>query len=442
MSIESSNDPDIKVGVGDCAQNISILRKVICCIKQKQSCITAFRHGNFKPSSLNLIRKLSDGTYSSIYLAKRIDDGVYYAIKSSRKERIRQASQLKSINIEKEILRICRGQPDFFPCLYKSFENEDYFFMVMEFAPGGDCLSFMERNGKISEKLTRLMMTEIIMAVQYLHSRSVIHRDIKPDNILISSRGHLQLADFGVATYFPKSRASEESGMSSTDQYSNQTPLSALTSSFGQDVRPDQHSLSLTRTMSRSESQSQSFINARTHLLFEVVGNFNYAAPEMIKMNGYDELIDWWAVGVMCYHFLTRRLPWDATSEEEVSALILNFAVNWGELRDCNVSPKCLNFVKTLLTSANVRCGGPKCNVLNHEWLSEIDSASLKAGLGPIDVDLSTIAEHPDQYFPVYNRSYSAEECPSLNLGKSNGGSDSAFFDEKNDFEKDGHDLK
>ena len=80
--------------------------------------------------------------------------------------------------------------------MYYSFQDERYLYMVMEFMPGGDLVNLMS-NEDIHEDWARFFVAEMVLALDALHSRGYLHRDVKPDNLLIAANGHLKLADFG-----------------------------------------------------------------------------------------------------------------------------------------------------------------------------------------------------------------------------------------------------
>lgn len=80
--------------------------------------------------------------------------------------------------------------------MYYSFQDERYLYMVMEFMPGGDLVNLMS-NEEIPEDWARFFVAEMVLALDALHSRGYLHRDVKPDNLLIAADGHLKLADFG-----------------------------------------------------------------------------------------------------------------------------------------------------------------------------------------------------------------------------------------------------
>ena len=87
------------------------------------------------------------------------------------------------------------------PQLFFAFQDDRYLYMVMEFMPGGDLVT-LTLNYDLPEKWVRFYTAEVVLALDAIHSMGFIHRDIKPDNILIDRDGHIKLTDFGLCTGF------------------------------------------------------------------------------------------------------------------------------------------------------------------------------------------------------------------------------------------------
>lgn len=92
-----------------------------------------------------------------------------------------------------------RADPSRIVPLIASFQDVSYLYLVMEYMPGGDFLALLVRENTLDEAIARFYIAEIILCVEAAHSLKWIHRDIKPDNFLISASGHLKLGDFGLA---------------------------------------------------------------------------------------------------------------------------------------------------------------------------------------------------------------------------------------------------
>ena len=85
--------------------------------------------------------------------------------------------------------------------MYYAFHTDSKLYLLMEYLPGGDCASLLENVGCFEESMAKLYIAETIMAIDYVHSQNIVHRDVKPDNLLISADGHIKLTDFGLSLH-------------------------------------------------------------------------------------------------------------------------------------------------------------------------------------------------------------------------------------------------
>jgi protein-serine/threonine kinase len=111
-------------------------------------------------------------------------------------------SQLAHVRAERDVL--AESNSPWVVQLYYSFQDSSYLYLLMEFLPGGDLMTMLIKYDTFSEDVTRFYMAECILAIEAVHKLGFIHRDIKPDNILIDKNGHIKLSDFGLSTGFHK----------------------------------------------------------------------------------------------------------------------------------------------------------------------------------------------------------------------------------------------
>lgn len=106
-------------------------------------------------------------------------------------------NNIDSLKNEKEIFKVLKG--NWFVKATFTFVHENYFCIVMDFMVGGDIGNLLEEYGALDENVSRFYIAQVVMALDSLHKLGIIHRDIKPDNILIDKYGHIKLADFGLS---------------------------------------------------------------------------------------------------------------------------------------------------------------------------------------------------------------------------------------------------
>ena len=144
--------------------------------------------------SLSIIGR---GAFGEVHVCREIKTGNIYAIKKIKKETLIKKNQI--IHIRSEQLFMSKVKSPWIVDLKASFQEGDYLYLVMEFLPGGDLMSLLIKKDILTEDEARFYIAELILAVDSIHKLDCIHRDIKPDNVLIDKNGHIKLSDFGLA---------------------------------------------------------------------------------------------------------------------------------------------------------------------------------------------------------------------------------------------------
>lgn len=391
------------------------------------------------PSSIkdfDIIKPISKGAFGAVFLAKKKTTGDYYAIKVLKKADMIAKNQITNVKAERRIM-MRQAESPFVVKLYYTFQSKDNLYLVMEYLNGGDCAALVKTIGCLPEEWAQAYIAEIVLGLEYLHGTGVVHRDLKPDNLLIDSKGHLKLTDFGLSHIGLLGRqtrtgalgmgasdrvSSNEKGkkrhsptsrnMSVDSTYFAQSPLLAETSianlspsyfnprignlstdnvsessgsdSFGSQGWPKTPGLG-----KPYESPMQSFAadlaaDLRSHSNSgagtppgeqKFVGTPDYLAPESILgMSEDDRAVDWWAIGVIAYEFLYGMPPFHDETPDKVFANIINRKIDWHE-DIVDFSPEAMDFMQRLLTSdPKQRLGyNGAQEVKEHPWLKDID---------------------------------------------------------------------
>lgn len=140
---------------------------------------------------VRLVRKKASGKSDP-------EAGRIYALKSMKKEMMVVKNQVGHVKAERDVLAKADDNNRWLTVLYYSFTDSTHLYMVMEFMPGGDLMSLLMKEDTFSEHVTRFFMAEAAHAISSVHALGYIHRDIKPDNMLLDARGHLKLTDLGL----------------------------------------------------------------------------------------------------------------------------------------------------------------------------------------------------------------------------------------------------
>lgn len=154
-------------------------------------------------NDFDILKPISRGAFGQVYLAMRKTTKKLFALKAMKKQDVRSKNMMDQVVAERDALAISSKSP-FVVQLYYSFQSKDQIFLVMEYMIGGDAKSLLHNLGFFDEGMAIFYIAEVTLALEYLHSHSIIHRDIKPDNMLISSSGHIKLTDFGLSDFTSK----------------------------------------------------------------------------------------------------------------------------------------------------------------------------------------------------------------------------------------------
>ncbi|GME84915.1 unnamed protein product [Ambrosiozyma monospora] len=261
---------------------------------------------------------IGEGSYSKVYRAISIHNHRTYAVKILSKSHIQRENKRKYVNIEKDTLNILGKHPGIVT-LYYTFQDDKSLYFVIDFAKNGELLSLIRKLGSLSENLSKYYMTQLIDALDFIHSKGIIHRDMKPENILLNHEWKLMITDFGAA----KVLSEEELRLLRQDNkqingYNN----------YNYNMESGKSSSSSTRTGS-------------------FVGTAEYVSPELLKYNMCGFECDLWAVGCILFQLIVGRPPFKGATEyltfEKIIALDYKFPDNY------YISPMIQDIIRNLL---------------------------------------------------------------------------------------------
>ena len=144
-----------------------------------------------------IVEEIGSGSFGKVFKIKKNNSEEIYALKTLNQSTLRQRKQLKYAIAECKILKSIR-HPFIIP-LFWAFQSDTHLFMILEFCPLGDFSKLLSYIHHLNIPQAKFYISEIILAIEHLHSLDVIYRDLKPQNILLDAFGHIRLADFGLA---------------------------------------------------------------------------------------------------------------------------------------------------------------------------------------------------------------------------------------------------
>ena len=231
------------------------------------------------------------GAFGEVHVCREKKTDKIYAIKKIKKEILILKNQI--IHVLNEQIFMSRAKSPWIVELKASFQEDDYLYLVMEYLPGGDLMNLLIKKDVLTENEAKFYISELILAVESIHKLDCIHRDIKPDNVLIDKTGHIKLSDFGLAKISDKLYEKEN------EKYNNY--------------------------INNKKNNNQDEEKMTHNKNFSCVGTAYYVAPEVLNKKGYDREIDWWSVGIIFYEMLVGYAPFCSKETSEVCYKVLNW---------------------------------------------------------------------------------------------------------------------
>lgn len=140
---------------------------------------------------------IGKGAFGEVRVCRHKQTGEIVAIKKMKKEEMHKKNQVLHVRAERDVLSEARN-PWIVELKY-SFQDDTYLYLAMEYLPGGDLMSLLMKKDILTEHEARFYISQLVISIESVHKLKCIHRDLKPDNVLIDKDGHIKLSDFGLS---------------------------------------------------------------------------------------------------------------------------------------------------------------------------------------------------------------------------------------------------
>lgn len=274
--------------------------------------------------------------------------------------------------------------------LFYSFQDANSLNLVMEYQPGGDLMTLLIKLDIFPESLAKFYVAEIVLAIESVHNQGFVHRDIKPDNILIDADGHIKLTDFGLSTGFHETHDS--------DYYQRLFHGTSLRKSRSGDrlmASPSKSGSKIDLSISDTpEKRVEHWKKNRRALAYSTVGTTDYVAPEVFGRAGYGKECDWWSLGAILYEMIVGRPPFLSDTPSQCCRKIVNWRDTLVIPKEANISEPAKNLIRRLMTDADQRLGlfGAQ-EIKSHPFFAGIDWDRLRDTDAPYIPEISGPAD-------------------------------------------------
>ncbi|KAL1143169.1 hypothetical protein V6Z11_A11G144200 [Gossypium hirsutum] len=302
-----------------------------------------------------LLTMIGKGAFGEVRVCREQTTGQVYAMKKLKKSEMLRSGQVEHVKAERNLL--AEVDSNCIVKLYCSFQDEDYLYLIMEYLPGGDMMTLLMRKDILTEDEARFYVAETVLAIESIHKHNYIHRDIKPDNLLLDRHGHLRLSDFGLCKPLDCSTIQE-----------NDFIVGGNSNESGES---DERPAALKRTQ---QEQLEHWQKNRRTLAYSTVGTPDYIAPEVLLKKGYAMECDWWSLGAIMFEMLIGYPPFYSDDPMSTCRKIVNWKTHLKFPEEAKLSAEATDLISKLLCDVSHRLGSKGAGeIKEHPWFQGVD---------------------------------------------------------------------
>ncbi|GFP91385.1 serine/threonine-protein kinase cbk1 [Phtheirospermum japonicum] len=331
-------------------------------LERKETEFMRLRRNKICVDDFELLTIIGRGAFGEVRLCREKKSGNIYAMKKLKKSEMLSRGQVEHVRAERNLLAEVASH-----CivkLYYSFQDAEYLYLIMEYLPGGDMMTLLMREDTLSENVAKFYIAQSVLAIESIHKHNYIHRDIKPDNLILDKNGHMKLSDFGLCKPLDCRTLSTVSENEAMDDENIREPMDI-------DRRfPDAANGSNWRS---PQEQLQHWQMNRRKLAFSTVGTPDYIAPEVLLKRGYSMECDWWSLGAIMYEMLVGYPPFYSDDPMTTCRKIVHWRNHLRFPEDTKLSPESKDLICRLLCDVEHRLGTEgAAQIKAHPWFIDV----------------------------------------------------------------------
>jgi RAC serine/threonine-protein kinase len=263
-----------------------------------------------------LLTVIGEGSFGKVLRVRKNDNGQIYAMKVLDKKMIIKRNELEHTRAEKSILQ--KLECPFLVKLHYTFQTTSKLYFILDYVNGGELFFHLQNQKKFDPERVKFYCAEIVLGLKYLHEKGILYRDLKPENVLLTSDGHICMTDFGIS----------KEGLKAADD---------RTATF--------------------------------------CGTPEYLAPEVLEGTEYGKAVDWWSFGTLMYEMLTGLPPFYSQDVQVMYQKIMTAKLVIPD----NISPNAASLLKQLLErDPEKRLLEPK-EIMSHPYFESVDWEKLNS---------------------------------------------------------------
>jgi len=337
------------------------------------------------------------GAFGEVRVVRHRASAAILAMKKMNKSEMVYKNQVQHVRAERDVL--ARADNPWIVELKYSFQDEKYLYLVMEYLAGGDLMTLLMKKDILTEAEARYYTAQTVAAVESVHMMGYVHRDLKPDNILLDREGRIKISDFGLCKRADLATVPHP--------YDNRLRT--------EDSRPRNGQERLQERGPEGKRTRQQ--------LFSTVGTPDYIAPEVFARTGYDETVDWWSVGVILYEMLVGYPPFFADDPSATCQKILHWRKTFSIPKEAKLSPSASDLIRRLVTEPQDRLGRNGAQeIKNHPFFYGLNWDTIRSIAAPYrpeiksEIDTSNFDkfEEKDPFFPEVTRRRKQRKDPNF----------------------------